>query len=260
MNKLTLEPIPNASVVLTPLDIDVNNFTMSSYNIDMLSGKDPGDLILKLSPKKGQSVPELFTKEDGLISFQIKKTQKFLITFNAEEFSPLNFIYDFTTQGKYINIVMEPAEDSDEAATLKDLHHNNEADQDNSEALFTKKTTGDIVVLDNIYFEYNSSKLDLTFTPELNALYKSMHLNDKMRIRINSHTDSRGTADYNMQLSINRANAVRDYLTERGIDEDRIEIRGYGETKLRNRCKDNVTCTEAEHRYNRRTEIVILEN
>lgn len=255
MDKLTLEPIPNASVVLTPLHIDINNFSMSSYNIDMLSGKDPGDLILKLSPKKGQSFPELYTKGDGLVTFQIKKTQKFLINFNADEFSPLSFIYDYSTHGKYVNIVMEPAD----VEVSDDLINFDEAQID-SEILFAQKTIGDVVVLDNIYFEYNSSKLDLTYTPELNALYKSMRVNDKMRILINSHTDSRGTADYNMQLSINRANAVRDYLTENGIDEDRISIKGYGETRLRNHCKDNVPCSEAEHRYNRRTEIVILEN
>ncbi len=255
MDKLTLEPIPNASVVLTPLHIDINNFSMSSYNIDMLSGKDPGDLILKLSPKKGQSFPELYTKGDGLVTFQIKKTQKFLINFNADEFSPLSFIYDYSTHGKYVNIVMEPAD-----VEVSDDLTNFDETQIDSEILFAQKTIGDVVVLDNIYFEYNSSKLDLTYTPELNALYKSMRVNDKMRILINSHTDSRGTADYNMQLSINRANAVRDYLTENGIDEDRISIKGYGETRLRNHCKDNVPCSEAEHRYNRRTEIVILEN
>ncbi|MBK8670418.1 MAG: hypothetical protein IPN89_13605 [Saprospiraceae bacterium] len=45
-----------------------------------------------------------------------------------------------------------------------------------------------------------------------------------------------------------------------GIDEDRITIRGYGESKLRNKCTDNVPCTEANHKYNRRTEVVIEQN
>lgn len=117
-----------------------------------------------------------------------------------------------------------------------------------------------MVILDNIYFGYNSSSIDTVFTPELTALYKSMLSNLKMRIKVDAHTDSRGTADYNLQLSIHRANAVRDFLTSKGIDEGRIEIRGYGESKLRNHCKDNVPCTEEQHKYNRRTEIIILEN
>lgn len=253
MDKLTLEPMPNVAVTLTPLSIDVNNFSMSSYNIDMLSGKDPGELILKLSPKKGQAFPPLYTKNDGVATFQIKKSQKFLINFSADGYSTLNFIYDFLSHGNHVNIVLEPEEDVE---IPKDI----EEDTTNSDDLFENKRSGDMVILDNIYFGYNSSSIDTVFTPELTALYKSMLSNLKMRIKVDAHTDSRGTADYNLQLSIHRANAVRDFLTSKGIDEGRIEIRGYGESKLRNHCKDNVPCTEEQHKYNRRTEIIILEN
>ena len=258
MDKLTLEPIPNAAITLTPLSIDVNNFTMSSYNIDMLSGKDPGDLILKLSPKKGKDFPAFYTKNDGIASFQIKRNQKFLINFLAEDYAPLNFIYDYPAYGSHVNIVLEP-DDSDQKLSTSESVLNQDEGMD-EDSLFTQKSTGDVVILDNIYFGYNSSNLDTDFIPELNALFKTMKKNSKMRIKINSHTDSRGTADYNLQLSINRASAVRDFLTSRDIDENRIEIKGYGESQLRNHCKDNVPCKEEEHRYNRRTEIVILEN
>lgn len=260
IDKLSLEPITNASLVLTPLAIDVNNFTMSSYNIDMLSGKDPGDLILKLSPKKGQSFPALYTRSDGFATFQIKKTQNYLIQFSADGYNTLNFIYDYTAHGNNVNIVLEPSDDNLDEMTEEDTDTDTNTDTFQADSLFAQKTSGDIVVLDNIYFGYNSSILDTNFTPELNALYKAMKDNVKMKISINAHTDSRGTADYNMQLSIRRANAVRDFLSTGGIDENRIQIRGLGESMLRNKCKDNVPCTEEEHRYNRRTEIIILEN
>ena len=44
MDKLTLEPISGATISLTPLEVDINNFTLTSFNIDVLAGTDPGDL------------------------------------------------------------------------------------------------------------------------------------------------------------------------------------------------------------------------
>ena len=84
-----------------------------------------------------------------------------------------------------------------------------------------------------------------------------MKTNEEMNVRLEAHTDSRGSTEYNQQLSINRAEAARKYLTDLGVDEDKISIKGFGESKLRNGCKDNVPCSETKHRYNRRTEVVI---
>jgi len=86
-----------------------------------------------------------------------------------------------------------------------------------------------------------------------------MQSKPEMKVKLESHTDSRGTSTYNLQLSINRAEAARTYLINLGIDPARIKIRGWGETKLRNRCTDKVPCKEADHAFNRRTEVFIEE-
>ncbi len=78
-------------------------------------------------------------------------------------------------------------------------------------------------------------------------------------IEIASHTDSRGEDDYNMTLSQQRAQSVVNYLVGRGISATRLVARGYGETRLKNRCANGVECTEAEHQVNRRTEFRILD-
>ncbi|MCB0622112.1 MAG: OmpA family protein, partial [Saprospiraceae bacterium] len=65
---------------------------------------------------------------------------------------------------------------------------------------------------------------------------------------------------YNLRLSQQRADAAVNYIVSRGISRSRISARGYGETRLVNRCDDGVDCTEAEHQANRRTEIRILRN
>ena len=79
-----------------------------------------------------------------------------------------------------------------------------------------------------------------------------------IRIEINAHTDSRGSAASNQDLSERRAKSVADYLVSRGINRSRLVTRGYGESRLTNRCADGVNCSEAEHAANRRTEFRVL--
>jgi outer membrane protein OmpA-like peptidoglycan-associated protein len=74
------------------------------------------------------------------------------------------------------------------------------------------------------------------------------------RVEVQGHTDDRGGDDFNLQLSQRRADAVRQYLIEHGIDAARVVARGYGLSRPR------VSNTNADHRaQNRRVEIHILE-
>lgn len=79
-----------------------------------------------------------------------------------------------------------------------------------------------------------------------------------IRIQINSHTSSRGSAASNQDLSERRAQGVANYLISKGINRQRLVTRGYGESQLKNRCADGVNCSEAEHAVNRRTEFRVL--
>jgi outer membrane protein OmpA-like peptidoglycan-associated protein len=82
-----------------------------------------------------------------------------------------------------------------------------------------------------------------------------------MVIKIESHTDSRGSDRYNMKLSDRRAKSTRDYLLSRGIAPSRIESAiGYGETQLLNKCANRVRCSEEEHQLNRRSYFYIVKN
>ena len=83
--------------------------------------------------------------------------------------------------------------------------------------------------------------------------------NPDVLVEIASHTDSRNSKKYNQDLSERRAKAVVDYLiSEHGINPSRLVAKGYGETRLLNRCSDGVPCTEREHLQNRRTEFRII--
>lgn len=86
-------------------------------------------------------------------------------------------------------------------------------------------------------------------------------LRDKplIRIELSSHTDARGSSASNMDLSERRAQSVVEYLQTKGINASRLVAKGYGETRLINRCADGVTCTEREHLANRRTEFRVID-
>ena len=122
-----------------------------------------------------------------------------------------------------------------------------------------KLASGDANILP-IYYELNSAKI----TPESEKiiddyLLKLMKEKPGLRIELMSHTDSRGDDAYNMALSQQRAQSVVNYLVDKGISRSRLVAKGYGETKLVNRCSNGVDCTEAEHQQNRRTEFRIIQ-
>jgi len=77
-------------------------------------------------------------------------------------------------------------------------------------------------------------------------------------VAIESHTDSRGSKANNQDLSERRAQAVTNYLISKGINPSQLTGNGLGESKLTNRCADGVSCTEAEHRANRRTTFRVI--
>ena len=81
-----------------------------------------------------------------------------------------------------------------------------------------------------------------------------------MVIRIESHTDSRGTLTYNDKLSIDRANSTYEYLVSQGVDPARITAHeGFGERRLTNGCDGSENCEEDAHQLNRRTEFIIIQ-
>ncbi len=108
-----------------------------------------------------------------------------------------------------------------------------------------------------IYFDYNGYKIRESSKIELNKVVDLMKTHSTIMLTVNSHTDSRGNDAFNMKLSENRAKATVDYIVNHGISADRVTGKGYGETRLLNRCSNGVKCSEAEHQLNRRSEFIV---
>lgn len=108
---------------------------------------------------------------------------------------------------------------------------------------------------------YNFDKFNLR--PDaitvLNKVVDIMNQNPEIKIELGSHTDSRGVSVYNEWLSQKRAETAAEYIAKRITNPSRITYKGYGESKLKNKCGKGVRCSEADHQINRRTEFIIIE-
>ena len=120
-----------------------------------------------------------------------------------------------------------------------------------------KLVVGEVIVLKNIYYDFDKWNILPQSAMELDKVVKLMNDNPTLEIELSSHTDSRGTHAYNEELSQKRAASARDYIVSKGVPASRITSQGYGETMLANQCADGVPCSETLHRANRRTEIKV---
>lgn len=112
------------------------------------------------------------------------------------------------------------------------------------------------VILQPIFFEFNKSNITQQGAAELDKLVQVMVEHPNMVIFAKSHTDSRGSDKYNLNLSDRRAKSTVQYLVSKGIAKDRISGQGFGESEPKVAC-DN--CTEEEHAQNRRSEFLIVK-
>jgi outer membrane protein OmpA-like peptidoglycan-associated protein len=114
-------------------------------------------------------------------------------------------------------------------------------------------------MISNVEFEVNNEKIAASSVEELDKLATLLQTNPSLIVEIAVHTDSRGNDEYNMQLSQLRAETIKKYLAAKGIPQDRLVPKGYGETRLINHCANNVKCSNTEHIANRRVEYVVKD-
>ena len=112
------------------------------------------------------------------------------------------------------------------------------------------------IILKPIYFEFDKSNITQEGAFELDKLVQVMKNNDKMIIMAKSHTDSRGSDNYNLSLSDRRAKSTVQYVISKGIDASRISGKGMGESEPAEVCNP---CTEAQYALNRRSEFLIVK-
>jgi outer membrane protein OmpA-like peptidoglycan-associated protein len=116
-----------------------------------------------------------------------------------------------------------------------------------------------LLQLSTIYFDFDKYNIRKDSEIEVEKVIAAMEKYPSLKIQVNSHTDSRGPAAYNLWLSQKRAESTINYMIKNGISKDRLASEGFGETKLINECEDGIKCSSEKHDLNRRSEFIIME-
>jgi outer membrane protein OmpA-like peptidoglycan-associated protein len=115
--------------------------------------------------------------------------------------------------------------------------------------------------LKSIYYDFDKADLRPDAIIELDKVVRFMNKHPKIEVELGSHTDCRGAAIYNQDLSDRRAKNAAIYIQSRISSPNRITYKGYGEAQLRIDCPceggQKSQCSEQENQLNRRTEFVI---
>lgn len=211
---------------------------------------DSGEVIF-VEDGKGRVTALTYTTEGGRFRFD-NLSPELQYTFKFDEDSQVMkmVIYDRgeeieleVTDGKVVYTRVE----ADEAIRLNDERNNPIAIR-----------SDDLFVIRKVYYAFNSAELNADAQSELDRLATLLKNNPGLRASLTSHTDSRGTDAFNLELSNRRAAGCVAYLTAQGISANRLQAKGMGESKLLNRCTDEVECDEQDHAVNRRTELVLI--
>ena len=114
--------------------------------------------------------------------------------------------------------------------------------------------TNKLMILKKVYFKTASAKILKKSYPLLDVVVTTLKNNPDIKVVVEGHTDDRGSAEYNKKLSQRRAESVMKYLIKKGISEDRLFAKGYGEEKpiASNKTKEG-------REKNRRVEFTIIK-
>ena len=117
-----------------------------------------------------------------------------------------------------------------------------------------KIAVGKSIVLNNIFFDFDKSTLKPESIMELEKVYDLMVANPEMKVELSGHTDNKGSAAYNKNLSMQRAQVVMNYLAKKGIKKSRMKAMGYGFDR-----PIDTNDTDEGRAHNRRTEFTIID-
>lgn len=203
----------------------------------VFNSKDSSDLVANIMLTQLSDDTKIISKDEKSNYFaSVDFNEKFKLTASKEGFSEFSFEYDFSKYQKGDTIT------TDIYLTPKD----------------TVKPPLPVIVLKRVLHDFDQSTTTGGTKLNIDDVVAKMKENPWMKIRIESHTDSKGSDDYNMNLSKNRATSAKTYLIRQGISGSRIDAKWFGETKPAqpNENKDG-SDNEAGRAQNRRTEFII---
>lgn len=211
-----LDSIPDTNITKDPIVFAVN----LSGNIKSHVDKIPLDALIN---GNGQGFDTTTTSDDlGNYKLGFEKEGEYLITVSKD---------GYLTNKQKVNL----------------------KEGDNKKNVYLWKI-GTIATLKNVYFDFDKSTLKDESQKTLNNVYKFLEHYPEIRLEIQGHTDYIGSEYYNQKLSEKRAKSVKVYLVQKGIVDNRLETKGYGE-----KMPVAPNNTKEGRAKNRRTDIKIIE-
>jgi outer membrane protein OmpA-like peptidoglycan-associated protein len=269
----TREPVNGAEVILYNCDgKKIDNTTVNDNGTFMFKVLRGGCYVAATSASGYPERRKAFGKE-GKVDLKLKHDRSFELT-----------ILDYDTKTPLNNVRLQidnslPVPVSEEGVFYKKLYDEenlrlnitaagylNQVISVNTAIAYDTKLTILMMkieqdkeyLIENVNFNRNDWELTPSSQVELDRFIRFLKENPAIKVEIGSHTDSRESNQYNLSLSQRRAETIANYLTKKGVPKKRIVSKGYGETKLLNRCLNGVECSEEEHAKNNRIEFKII--
>ncbi len=222
-------------------NLKIVNYTLKGTTLtpknDNLDLSILGNSVVKLVDTSGQIIDETFTDENGTFAFTVYGDENYILIGEKENY--------FSTRGEFTTIGKEL-----DKSTLKDFITNVEFEKN---LILDRIVVNKSIVLDNIYYDLDKADIREDAALELDKLVVILRDNPNISIELSSHTDDRASVEYNQDLSQRRAESAVYYILSKGITENRIIAKGYGESQL---IIANAK-SEEEHQINRRTEFKV---
>jgi outer membrane protein OmpA-like peptidoglycan-associated protein/tetratricopeptide (TPR) repeat protein len=241
-------------------------FQLAGVAFDQITGRPLPSVELRLvndscataqsdyTNEKGQfqfetSTPCCYTLEATLDNYQ-KRTLEDTLCLNAGQARMFSNVF---LVPKKADTVAADTDPTSEATPEQDIFTGFERSTN------SQSDSTELVYRLNVYYDVGRSSVQPNSVAELIKLRDLLLRNQDLQVAIYSHTDSEGGYTYNMRLSQKRADKIVRYLIGQGIERERLEAQGFGETRLVNDCEDGVPCEEWQHQENRRTEFKVLD-
>lgn len=219
---------------LTDKEVEVYldpEFVFKGQVVDIMGNIPIPDALLAISD--GTTIDSIYTDEQGTFTYSLETDKRYRVDVSAYNFFGTEV--EFNTMGMDQGVF-------DYLIQLYSLD------------------AGSRIQLKNIYYDFGEWALRPEAKRELDRLAKVLEDYPDIQIILESHTDSRGTHEFNMGLSEKRSETAGNYIISKGIDAARIEWVGFGETQLVNDCDGSIECTEEQHYENRRTVVEIRKS
>lgn len=208
--------------------------------IDQSTGTTLANTLVELYDENGNHIEDSYTDEYGSFEFDgLSNNTKYELRTVKEGYEKEIKLADIGTSSETtVNLILKDTESM--------LIVDGEVTKLKTEAIF---------------FNFDSYELRKEGQKELRRIKRIWDDFPNLKIKIESHTDSRGSQTYNRILSQKRADATKSHLLKIGLNPNKIESAiGYGEDRISNDCGDGVPCKSEQHQNNRRSDLIVIEN